>query len=151
MELAELGITGQGIALLCITNKDSRDFVAQGLKGMGLKVTEAQSIDDALEKMRFNQYALLIMEDKFGEGLQNNKVLETIRQMAPSQRRRIFVVLLGGQWKTGDEMTAFSLSVNFLINESSLGQLKDTLTHALIEHKRFYKLYKEGLVSIGKA
>ena len=151
MPLSELDIIGQGMALICIKDQDGIEFVIQVLKGIGfIKITQAQSEQDGLDKMKFNHYDILIIEEGFGGPIDNNIVMKEIREMVPSLRRKMFVALLGDRWQTGDEMKAFSLSVNLVINKSGLGQLKEILAQAITKNKKSYKIFNEVLIELGK-
>lgn len=151
MSVPELGFGSIGSVLTCIEDKDVSEFTRHDLQDMNFQISQAESVEDALEKMQFNQYEVIIIEDGFGGPLENNKILSVIKGMAPVQRRKVFVALLGDGWKTGDEMLAFTLSVNLLINRENLGQLKEILMRFMEQDQKFYKLFNDCRAALGKA
>lgn len=151
MKSAKEDITFKGEALVCLKDQNGFDVVAQALDALNFNVSNAQSDMDALEKMKFNQYDIIIIEDGFGGFIEDDKVIREIREMAPAQRRKSFVALLGYGWETGDEMLAFSLSVNMTINGNDLGQVKDYLSQGIAQNQRFYKVYNDCRALLGRA
>ncbi|MBN2373647.1 hypothetical protein JXL19_07665 [bacterium] len=150
MQSAKQDIAFKGEALVCLKDQNGFDVVAQALDALNFNVSNAQTDVDALEKMKFNQYDIIIIEDGFGGFIEDDKVIKEIREMAPAQRRKCFVSLLGYGWETGDEMLAFSLSVNMTINGNDLGQLKDCLSQGIAHNQRFYKVYNDCRALLGR-
>jgi len=68
-----------------------------------------------------------------------------------SNRRHVFVGLLGQAFATNDNMKAYDLSVNAVINEKDLPNLRPILKKSIADNDQFYKVYKESLVKFGKA
>jgi hypothetical protein len=68
-----------------------------------------------------------------------------------SLRRRVFLALISEKFKTMDNMMAFALSANTVINSKELDQLSLMLGAAFAEHEKFYKIYYETLKEVGKA
>ena len=68
-----------------------------------------------------------------------------------SSRRRIFLALMGDQFKTMDDMMAFSMSANTVINTNDMDRLLTVLKKGISEHDKFYKVYMDTLNELGKA
>ncbi len=138
-------------SLICTKNEDFAGHVIKILKDMNNKIYHAQSVQDALEKIKFNQYDLIIIDEGFDGNINEDKVLTFVRNMAPVHRRKVFVILFGNNWKTADEMTAFAMSVNLLINKSNLEELKGVITQAMIQNQKNYKIFNDIIAGLGKA
>ena len=63
----------------------------------------------------------------------------------------MFVVIVGENFRTMDEMMAFSLSVDLVVNTKDLGRLSMVAQRALAQHERFYKVFMEIYREMGKA
>jgi hypothetical protein len=74
-----------------------------------------------------------------------------INQLSMSIRRRIFLTLIGEDLKTMDEMQAFSLSANLVVNINDIKNLSFIMKKALKEHEKFYKVFMDTLAELGKA
>jgi len=152
MGLSELGISGQGSALVCIKEQEKLTYVTKSLKEMGFSsVSQALSEKEALDKMKYNQYETIIIEDGFGGPLEESQLMEELRNMEVSQRRKIFLVLLGDRWETGNIIQAFSLSANLVINQRLLDKLKEGLTAAMSRQYKFYKVFNDSRGALGKS
>jgi len=68
-----------------------------------------------------------------------------------SMRRRMFVAIVGNNFKTMDQMTAFALSANLVINKKDLGRLSMIMQRAISQNERFYKVFMEIYRETGKA
>jgi len=151
MDLQEFGISGPGAAMVCLKDQEKMVPVSQALKGMGIAtISQALSQKEALDKMKYNQYDIVIMEDGFGGSLEESQLLEEFRGMGISERRAIFLALLGDRWETGNAVQAIALSVNLVINCRILDKLKEGLTSAMMRNFRFYKIFNEYRETLGK-
>jgi hypothetical protein len=151
MGLSELGISGQGAALVCVKDQEKLTFATKSLKEMGFaSVSQALSEKEALDKMKYNEYDCIIVEDGFGGPLEESQLMQELRNMEVSQRRKIFIVLLGDRWETGNIIQAFSLSVNLVINQRLLDKLKEGLTAAMSRQYKFYKVFNDSREALGK-
>lgn len=138
-------------ALICDDNLDTQSAISSALKELKYKIDISTSSTDTLEKMRFNQYDVIVLNENFGGGSpENNEVLKFFQNMPMVSRRHIFLALIGQNLKTLDNMTAFSKSVNVVINRSDLSNLTNILKKSIDDNEQFYKVYKETLRKLGK-
>jgi hypothetical protein len=105
--------------------------------------------DHALQRLRFNQYHVILLDDDF-EGRSPNPVAEYLAGLNMNIRREMFVVLIGQRFKTADHLQAFKESVNLILHPDDLPQLPTFLARAMTDHQRFYKVFTECLVEAGK-
>lgn len=121
------------------------------LRELGYFVDPAATVDEALEKLKFNRYDILTLDDGFGgHALAEHPVLEYVAPLPMAVRRNLFLVLVGPAFKTGDQMAAFALSANLVVGTGDLGNLPKVLTLALQEHERFYRVFRETLAALGR-
>lgn len=151
MSLSEFGSTTKGTALLCIKEIDLKEFIKKQIEEMYFHITLAESPGAALEKIKFNQYDLIIIEEDFDGPLNEDRFLKELRNMGSGERRKIFLVLLGDNWKTGDDLLAFTLSVNLLINKGSLGDMKEILNQSMDKNRMVYKVFNDLMNAMGRS
>jgi CheY-like chemotaxis protein len=143
---------GDRLALICDDNAEHQGHLSSGLKDLGYNVDAALNAEDAYEKIKFNAYEVVVLNEKFSGGTpENNEVLEFFQGMAISDRRNIFLALVGAGLKTMDNMTAFARSVNLVISEGDLPNSKAVLRKAVSENNMFYRVFKGVLKELGKA
>lgn len=140
---------GQSLALLCVDQEESRSFLKSLLGELGYKVHCPLTADHALQRLRFDQYHLIVLSDAFG-GQAPNPMTEYLANLNMSTRRDMFVVLLGERFKTANQWQAFVESVNLVCHPSELPQLSALLRRVFSEHERLYRVFNECLIAAGK-
>ena len=112
-------------ALVCEDNAEFKSAINAALEGLKYGIEFAQSAEDAFEKLKFNQYGVIVLNERFGgSSPENNAVYKFLQFMPMSARRRIFLALIGKDFKTGDNMTAFAKSSNITVNEKDIRNLQ---------------------------
>jgi len=138
-------------ALVCEDNAEIKSAISAALEGLKYGIEFAQSAEDAFEKLKFNQYGVIVLNERFGgSSPENNAVYKFLQFMPMSARRRIFLALIGKDFKTGDNMTAFAKSSNITVNEKDIRNFKATMKKSIADNDQFYKVFRESLVKIGK-
>ena len=140
------------LGLVMIGNEGHAEKVKSVIEELAYKCIDAPTTRDALGKMRFHHFDLIILADGFdGQELAHSPVLNYLNHINISTRRRIFLALLGDQFKTMDEMMAFAMSANAVFNPKDLDRLLGILKKTLSDNERFYKVYMDTLVGVGKS
>ncbi|CAN2043806.1 Zinc-ribbon domain-containing protein [Candidatus Magnetomoraceae bacterium gMMP-1] len=138
-------------ALICESDQEVKKSISNILKNTKYQTTEAESARDALKKMRFHVYDLIVLDENFDTGNpDNNGVLKYIERLGMVVRRNIFVALLSKRFRTMDNMAAFNKSVNLIINRQNIKDIGQILKASVNENKEFYRVFKESLISTGK-
>jgi hypothetical protein len=60
------------------------------------------------------------------------------------------VGLVGKQFRTFDNLTAFTKSVNFVVAERELGKLSGIVRQAVMENDQFFRVFRESLREAGR-
>ena len=140
------------LALALTNSEDVSSNIRSAVEELGYKYVSSPNTRDATGKMRYHHFDLIVLDDGFdGQELENSPVLNFLNHLSMSQRRRIFVALISDKYKTMDEMIAFALSANAVINPKDLERLATVLKKGISEYKSFYKVYFDTLVEVGKA
>lgn len=148
----ELEVLEEGAKKAMICDTAHQKKIAPLLKEMHYQSKTVTSDSEAIGRMKFTQYDLVILAEDFADSsLKNNNVLKYIQPLPMTTRRKMFVALLGKDFRTMDNMQAFALSVNVVINFKDTDNLTAILKKTISENNTFYKVYKETLVAIGKA
>ncbi len=143
---------GMATALICEHDLKAKHKIRSVLEGMDYHVVEAASTRNALKYMRFHVYDLIVVNETFeADGADSSHVLQYLSQLPVSVRRSMFVVLLGDNYRTTDNMIAFNKSVNLVINLQDVDDIEKILKRALSEHAAFYQVFMESLKKTGRA
>jgi len=137
-------------ALVCVDEPERLNAVKEALDDLNYYSSVASSVKEALSKLRYNQYDLVMLDEEFcGESADNNTILRYLQPMPMSTRRNIFLMLISNQIRTLDNLMAFAKSVNAVINDSDTQKVKIVLERAMADHRRFYKVYRDLVQVIG--
>ncbi len=142
---------GTKLALVMDNNSEHIENIRMDVGQLGYKAISAPSIRDAIGRMRYHHFDLVILCDGFdGQSLERNPILSYLNNLSMAVRRRMFVALMGEGFKTMDDMMAFALSVNLVINTKELDKLSAILKRAISDYEKFYKVFMDTMVELGK-
>ena len=134
-----------------ILDKQNDDLWTTTLTELDYKIQRAKSPEHAVHKLRFNQYHVVVIHEKFGgTTLKTSPLYEFVRDMPMDTRRKTFIALVGENFKTLDNMEALAYSVNLVINEKDFDQLETILKKSIGDNETFYKVYRETMTALGK-
>ncbi|MGH8067960.1 MAG: hypothetical protein ACRERE_22585 [Candidatus Entotheonellia bacterium] len=139
----------QSAALLYVSREEAHAELKAILEGLGYVVDSPAAADQALQRLRFNQYRVILLDDDF-EGQSPNPVAEYLAGLNMNIRRDMFVVLIGQRFKTADHLQAFIESVNLILHPDDLPQLATFLARGVRDQEQFYKVFTECLIGAGK-
>lgn len=150
-EEEDLQIYDENDRLALILDEDNKNLWVDALEERGFKVQFAKSPAHAIHKMRFTHFHLVALNENYGGvPLGKNPVYQVLAEMPMTTRRNIFFAVLGNNFKTLNNMEAFAMSVNLVINEKDKEKLPQILKKSITDHETFYKVYKESLHAMGK-
>ena len=142
----EEGIT----ALLCESDDGFKKTLTETLTLMEYHITVAENTRDALKKMRYHNYDLILLNENFDSpNPEQNGVLFHIQRMQMDTRRNIFVVLTTNRFRTMDNMAAFQKSVDVVLNEENIPDMGKILERSIREKDYFYKVYNQTREDLG--
>jgi len=144
----------EGVRLALVMGEDAelRNKIEKHLDAMGFRCVLVNETRKGIGKMRLHHFDLVIFPEDFGGvSLEQSPVLHFLNHLSMSERRRMFVVIVGERFKTMDQMMAFAFSVNLVVNTKDTGRLSMVMQRAISEHERFYKVFMEIYRETGRA
>jgi hypothetical protein len=146
------GEHGQPLALVCVEDPAEREQVMAALKAQGYTPGAPTSAADAMQRLRFMAYALLVLRDGYGSaGGIGNPVLDLVAEMGMATRRLMHVVLVSPEVRSHDIAVAFAKSVNLVLHVNDLPHLPEALKRSREETDRAQHVLLESLRTLGKA
>ena len=147
----EIEIYDEHDTIALILDRKNDELWTQALTDLDYKLQRAKSPEHAVHKIKFNRYHVVAIHEKFGDTtLETSPLYEFVRDMSMDIRRKIFIALVGENFKTLDNMEALAYSVNLVINQKDMDQLETILKKSTGENDTFYKVYKETMTALGK-
>ena len=139
-------------ALLCEQNPLVRKTITDALNLMEYQITVSESARDALKRMRYHVYDLIVVNENFDtDSPESNGVLIYVERLGMSVRRNIFVAMVSNRYRTMDNMMAFQNSVNLIINIKNVEDIGKILSRGITDNELFYRIFREGLKDSGRA
>ena len=143
---------GIKLALIMPNSSMNEDHLRAGLELIGYKCIPTPNTRDAIGKLRFHNFDLIVLADGFdSQPLDHSVIVNYLNRLSMSVRRRIFLALISDNFKTMDNMMAFAMSANVVINTKDIQKLHLILKKAASENERFYKVFMDTMVETGKA
>jgi predicted Zn finger-like uncharacterized protein len=132
------------IALVCETDPVIRKSVTDILTLMEYHVSSAQDPRDALKKIRYQSYDVVVVDELFGsEDPDANGVLIYLERLSMDIRRNMFVALISDRFRTLDYMMAFNKSVNLIVGKKDTPDMDKILSKGITDYEMFYRIYQE--------
>ena len=138
-------------ALVCESDPGIKNTINNALASLEYHLTDAENARDALKKMRYHNYDLILVNEQFDSANpDSNGILIFIERLHMSIRRNMFVVLISNRFRTMDNMMAFHKSVNIIVNTSNIKDFDKILKRGLADNDFFYRVYKEIMRKVGR-
>jgi predicted Zn finger-like uncharacterized protein len=144
-------ISGVKTALVCESDPGIVSKLRFALKQMGYHAIETENAIDALKKMRFHSFDLIVVNELFDtESVDDHPILTFLNELVMSVRRNIFVALITNRFRTMDNMAAFNKSVNVVVHTKNLDEIGKILRRAIDENQAFYTVFQESVIATGR-
>jgi hypothetical protein len=138
-------------ALICVTDDTIREKIIGDLKGRDFFITEVKTAKEAVKKMRFHVYTLLVIDENFDTtNPDSNDLIRYLANFSMSTRRRMFVALLSSRLRTLDKMAALTRSVNMIIGTQNVKDFITLITNGMAENEGFYYTFLDTMKASGK-
>jgi len=135
-------------ALVCESDALIREKIRPSLDILEYHITEVPNSREALKKMRYHNYDLVVINEYFDtQDPDANPLLIYLERMSMEMRRNIFVTLLTSRFRTMDHMSAFQKSVNLILNVRNVDDFDKIIQRGIADFGLFYKIYKESLTA----
>jgi hypothetical protein len=125
--------------LILIKPGTERDKVTEAVESLGYQTSFAESDEEAMEKMRFVNYASVILHSDFSPGgLEDSSFHKFMRDMSMSKRRFIFYILIGSEFSTLYDLEALANSANLVVNNLEVPELLTILRKSIPRYEELF-------------
>ena len=119
-------------ALLCEQNPQARQTIEGALNLMDYQITVAESARDALKRMRYHTYDLIVVNESFDtDNPRANGVVIYLERLSMATRRNMFVAMVSDRFRTMDNMMALNKSANLIINSKNIDDIGKILSRGM--------------------
>ena len=136
-------------ALVCVDDPALQSGVFDQLTQLGFGIHTALHGEDVARKLRGRVYDMVLVSERFANcDLPTNSALLEIAQMPLENRRETFVVLLGPGMNTRSEMQAWLFSVDLVIRQDEVFNLKTIAGRGIVRQEEFYTVFNSVLKAV---
>lgn len=153
-EMALLDMVDEGVktALVCSTDVSRLEMIRTAVSQLGFFVVEAEHASYAMKKFQNNRYDLVVLDECFdAPKTSDNLFLHHMQLLPMHMRRQFFLCLLSESMTSLDQMVAFRIGVDMIINVRDLDKMKIILIRGINDHKALYKLFGDELSKKGSS
>lgn len=148
VEIVEEGLKS---SLICIDPKALSKKMTEVLHDMDFYVSEASNPRTAINRLRHNSYDLVVLNNASQMAdLPEDSLLQLINLLPIHVRRRFFLCALSEAGSTFDQLKAFEMGVNLILNVRDLDRGATILRQAMKAHENSYRLFREELTKKGQ-
>jgi len=138
-------------ALICEEDPVIKKKINNVLNLMEYHISEVENARDALSRLRYHSYDLVIVNERFDTpSPDTNSVLTFLERLGMPYRRNTCVLLLSSRFRTMDNIMALQKSVNCIINIREVANIDRIIGRVIADNKFFFRAYNEILKASGK-
>jgi hypothetical protein len=136
--------------LVLMADGPARQNVVEGFKEMAYIAVFPKSPRDAIERMRFHNYAAIVLHSRYEGNTLAESVFHThMKKLAMAKRRSIFYTLIGPEFHTYYNLEALINSANLVMNDKELPKMGPILRKAIPEYEKLFAPYVDVLLELG--
>jgi predicted Zn finger-like uncharacterized protein len=141
MPAADAGSAGR--ALVALPDRGLAGGVTVMLTRLGYVVDTIDDSDEASRLIEQGVYSVAVMA-RVAPTPGKETLYQRIGRMSPDYRRRLFIVLVGDEWKTGDGLQAWSALSDLVLNTRDAVSADVVLRQTYQERARIYQVYVDA-------
>lgn len=138
------------MALLLYPAGEQHKRVQEALEAVGYQVFSAGSAEEAMEHMRFVNFAAVAFHAEMEGSLDKSSFHAYMRALAMERRRYIFYILLGEHFHTLYNLEAMAQSANLTVNTRDLNHLDIVLRKAIPAYEELFGALLEEMGVYGR-
>lgn len=138
------------MALILHHPDEERERIGEALEAVGYQAFMSDTVDDALERMRFVNYSCVVLHSKLEGDLAQSTFHAHMCELPMDRRRYIFYILIGDEFHTLYNQEALAYSANLTVNTANVQHLDVILRKAIPDYEELFGPFMEELNSYGK-
>ena len=130
-----------GPALVSLATSELGNGVSALLTRLGFSVETLNDdmVDDKIQRVKQGEYPMLAVSRS---GVPKERDLYAVaRTLSPELRRRVFLLMVGDEFKTGEGTQAFAVLVDLVVQGKDALNCDRLLSQMLVERRRLYQTF----------
>ncbi len=130
-------------ALVAVTGPAATP-VQQALARLGFNVDVVDKIEEGARLLEQGVYELAVTSRSAAAPGKTETLAQRILRMPSEPRRRVFVVLVGDEFRSGDGTQAWAAQADLVLNPADAGRCENLIRALMVERKRLYQPYLDA-------
>ena len=139
------------LVMLLMADGPARVTVAEAFSALGYQPEFPESSEQAMERMRFVNFAAVVFHSAFEGGTFKESVFHRhMCELPMASRRTIYYMLVGPEFHTLYDLEALSCSANLVVNDQQVPQIATVLKKGLRDYQDLFGPLLDTLEAHGK-
>lgn len=130
-------------ALIAVPDAGLTAALSQNLTRLGYAIDTVDEAGDALRLVEQGVYSVVVTTKSAGAGGKET-LLQRVGRLNPEGRRKVFLVLAGDEFKTGDGTQAFAAMADLVVGSHDTAGVEAALKNTLAERTRLYQMFTDA-------
>jgi hypothetical protein len=143
MSIGEAGRTATGRALVSLSDRTQAGAIALPLTRQGYQVDNVDNPEEGSRLIEQGVYDLVVTS-RATAAAGKDSLYQRMSRLSPDSRRRVFLTLVGDDFKTGDGTQAWIAMADLVVHPRDLGNADAVLTKTVEERARVYQAYLDA-------
>ena len=131
-------------ALVALSDQAQVAAISQALARQGYSVETPDDSGEAARALEQGVYGIVVTARSAAAAGKGETVHQRVSRLNPEGRRRIFMALVGDEFKTGDGTQAFAAMADLVVSSRDVSNVDAALRNTMAERTRLYQLFTEA-------
>jgi len=141
MSIGEGKIVGR--AMVALADRAQAGAMALPLGRIGYQVDTVENTDEGARLLEQGVYDLVVAT-RAAATPGRESLYQRLNRLSPDRRRRIFLLLVGDEFKTGDGTQAWAVMADLVVSTRDIGTADAVLLPTLAERSRLYQVFTDA-------
>jgi predicted Zn finger-like uncharacterized protein len=114
-------------------------LVQQALARLGFNVDAVDKIEEGARLLEQGVYEVAVTSRSAGPAGKGETLAQRILRTPSETRRRVFVVLVGDEFRSGDGTQAWAAQADLVLNPNDAARCENLIRALMVERKRLYQ------------
>ena len=139
----ERATEGSNDAIIALAGPAAASLQA-ALTGLGFNVDTVDDIEEGARLVEQGVYEVAVTSRAQAEPGKPETLQQRVQRMAPDMRRRVCVILVGDEFRSGDGTQAWVAQADLVIHPNDASKVEHLIRSTLQERKRLYQPFVEA-------
>jgi predicted Zn finger-like uncharacterized protein len=143
-ELGKSSPEGRAHVLVAVTDQSLAGHLRLALERLGYAIESLAEIDDGARLLEQGLYEIVITNRTATVPGKSETLCQRVGRLSPEIRRRMFLALVGEEFRTGDGTQAFTAVADLVIHPKDVSSAEAVLLSTLAERARLYRPFLDA-------